>query len=153
MAQAAKSPQFFENDFMKFMNPAAYAGQFRLPGVNGNALAETQKKNFEALSAANRVAIEGAQAVARRQAEILQSTMEGMSKAIRQISDAGSVEDRMVKQVELAKQGFETSLANLRELAEMTTKSNSEAFEVLNKRIAESLDEFKAALHQVQSKK
>lgn len=153
MAQTAKSNPFFDSDFVKFMNPATYAGQFRVPGMDGNVLAETQKKNFEAISAANRVAIEGAQAVARRQAEILQSSMEDASKAIRQLSDAGSVEDRMVKQVELAKEGFETGLAHLRELAEMTTKSNSEAFEVLNKRLAESLDEIKSALKQVQTKK
>ena len=56
--------------------------QYKLPGVDVDAIVASQKKNLEALTSANRVAIEGLQAVAKRQAEILQETMNEASKAV-----------------------------------------------------------------------
>ena len=46
--------------------------QYKLPGLDMEALAATQKKNIEALTTANRTAVEGLQALARRQTEVLQ---------------------------------------------------------------------------------
>ena len=64
--------------------------QYKLPGVDVDAIVASQKKNLEALTSANRVAIEGLQAVAKRQAEILQETMNEASKAVDSLSKAGS---------------------------------------------------------------
>ena len=47
------------------------------------------------------------------------------------------------KQAELVRKGFEQALANARELAEMVSKSNTEAFAIINKRVTESLQELK----------
>jgi phasin family protein len=44
---------------------------------------------------------------------------------------------------ELATQAFGRALANMRELAEMATKSQSQAYEVLNKRFQENLEEMR----------
>ena len=43
----------------------------------------------------------------------------------------------------IAKQVFEKSLANARELTELVTKANAEAFDVITKRVSESLDELR----------
>jgi hypothetical protein len=48
------------------------------------------------------------------------------------------------KQAELARKAFEQALANARELAEMVSKSNTEAFAIINKRVTESLQELKS---------
>jgi hypothetical protein len=56
--------------------------QYKLPGVDMDSVIASQKKNLEALASANRVAFEGLQAVAKRQAEILQETMNEASKAV-----------------------------------------------------------------------
>ena len=48
------------------------------------------------------------------------------------------------KQTELARKAFEQALANMRELAEMVSKSNTEAFAIINKRVTESLQELKS---------
>jgi phasin family protein len=48
------------------------------------------------------------------------------------------------KQAELARKGFEQALANMRELAEMVSKSNTETFAIINKRVTESLQELKS---------
>jgi phasin family protein len=52
-----------------------------------------------------------------------------------------SPEDRIAKQAELSKQALEKGIANARELTEMVTKANTEAFNVINKRVTESFDE------------
>jgi phasin family protein len=107
--------------------------QFRLPGVDFTALVDRERKNIEALAEANRIAFEGWQSLVRRQAEILQETMKKV------VADAGQ-EDAMKKRADLAKEGFEKALSNMRELAEMATKSQKEAFEVVRKRIEENVE-------------
>ena len=52
----------------------------------------------------------------------------------------------MAKQAEILKKAFETALANVKELAEMGAKSNTEAMETINKRVTESLDEVRDAV-------
>ena len=117
--------------------------QYKMPGVDVDAIVASQKKNLEALTSANRVAIEGLQAVAKRQAEILQETMNEASKAVDSLSKAGSPPEAAAKQAEVAKGAFERALSNMRELAEMVTKANQEAASTINARISSSLDEVK----------
>ena len=122
--KGAETPAF---DFTKLMS------QFRLPGVDFAALVDRERKNIEALAEANRIAFEGWQSLVRRQAEILQETMKKV------VADAGQ-EDAMKKRADLAKEGFEKALGNMRELAEMAAKSQKEAFEVVRKRIEENVE-------------
>src|SRR5260370_41969111 len=49
-------------------------------------------------------------------------------------------EDAIKKRADLAKEGFEKALANMRELAEMATKYQKEAFDVVRKRIEENVE-------------
>ena len=120
---AGETPFF---DFTKLMS------QFRLPGVDFAALVDRERKNIQALAEANRIAFEGWQRLVRRQAEILQETMKKV------VADAGQVD--AMKRTDLAKEGFEKALANMRELAEMASKSQREAFEVVRKRIEENVE-------------
>ena len=114
-------------DFTKLMS------QFRLPGVDFAALVDRERKNIDALTKANRIAFEGWQRLVSRQAEMLQETMKKV------IADAGQ-QDAKKKRADLAKEGFEKALANMRELAEITTQSQKEAFDVVRKRIEENVE-------------
>jgi phasin family protein len=49
----------------------------------------------------------------------------------------------MAKQAEYAKLAFEKGVANARELTELVTKANTEAFNVIQKRVAESFEEMR----------
>lgn len=117
--------------------------QYKLPNVDLDSVVASQKKNVEALTSANRVAFEGLQAVARRQAEILQETMNEASKAVDALAKAGSPPEIAAKQAELTKSAFERALSNMRELAELVAKSNQDATNTVNARISASLDEIK----------
>ncbi len=121
---AGETPVF---DFTKLMS------QFRLPGVDFAALVDRERRNIEALAKANRIAFEGWQRLVRRQAEILQEMMKEV------VANAGQ-QDAIKKRADLAKEGFEKALANMRELAEMATKSQKEAFDVVRKRIEENVE-------------
>lgn len=118
----------------------AFAG-FTFPGLDVDSLVATQRKNIEAFTQANQLAVEGAQAVARRQVEIARQAVDEASTLLREWTQPGAPEERLAKNAELAKQAFEKGLANARELTELVTKANTEAFNVINKRVAEGFEE------------
>ena len=125
---------------------AKAASQYQVPGVDMGAVVESQRKNLEAVTQANRVALEGMQAVTKRQAEILQETMAETSSAVQELAGAAaSPQDAAAKQADLVKSAFEKALGNMKELAELVAKSNAEATEAINARISENLDEIKKA--------
>lgn len=130
-------PTFLDLDVGK-----AFAG-FTLPGFDVEALMATQRKNIEALTQANQLAVEGVQAVARRQAEIARQAIDEASALLREFTQPAAPEDRLAKHAELTKQAFEKGVANARELSELVAKANTEAFNVLNRRVTEGLDEIR----------
>jgi phasin family protein len=117
-------------------------GEFKAPGVDMQSVMTSQRKNIEALTQANKLALEGMQAVFKRQAEILKQSIEESAAATRELA-SGTAQDKMAKQTEIAKQAFEKALSNARELSEIVAKANGEAVELLNKRFAAMLDEFR----------
>jgi phasin family protein len=98
------------------------------------------------VNAANQLAVEGVQAVLRRQAEIMRQMVEESSTVMREMMATGAPEQKIAQQTDLVKAAFEKALANLREMTEMVAKSNSEAADVLTKRIGESLTELKSSV-------
>ncbi len=102
-----------------------------------------QRRNMEVLSQANRVALEGAQAVARRHMEIMQQTMSEMTEGMRQMASPESPQARAAKQAEMLKTAYERAVAHMRELADLIQRSNGEALGLLNQRFAEAMDEVK----------
>ena len=115
----------------------------KVPSIDVKSLVDSQKKNIEAVTNANRAVVEGLQAVAKRQPEILQETMNEASKAIDILSKAGSPQEVAATQADLAKDAFERALANMRELADMVAAANQNAADTINARISASLDEIK----------
>jgi phasin family protein len=108
------------------------------------AVLSAHKRNLEALSEANRVALEGAQAVARRHMEIMQSTMSGLTETLKGMSVTEPPATRAAKQAELLKQAYENAVSNTRELGDLIQKSNAEAMGKLNHRFSEAMTEMKS---------
>lgn len=141
---------FDMNKVMTAFDPGKFADEFakmaeryQVPGFDVEALGESHRRNIEALTAANRTATEGARALAKRQAAILQETMDVAKDAFGQLGKSGSPQDVASKQVAIAKQVFETAVANAQELGELVAKSNAETADVITGRIAEGFDEIK----------
>lgn len=129
---------FTDFDFTKVM------ADMSLPEVDVESLVASQRKNFEAFTQANRVFVEGFQAIARRQAEIVRSAMEDGNTAVSAMMEAKSPTAAAAKQAELTKTLYGKALANVRELTDIATDSSDKVMDVLNKRVEEGLDEVKS---------
>jgi phasin family protein len=108
------------------------------------AFVSASRRNMETLTAANKVALEGAQAVARRHMEIMQQNMAELTEAVRSLSSVEAPQAKASKQAEMLKQAYERSVLNMKELGDLIQHSNAEAVKLLNSRFAEAMDEVKA---------
>ncbi len=122
--------------------------EMRFPSVipDSGALMAAHRRNMEALSSANRMALEGAQAVARRHMEIMQQTMSELSEHVREIASTDTPQSKAAKQAELVKKSYERAVSNIRELSDLIQRSNGEALGLLNDRFREAMDEVKQLL-------
>jgi phasin family protein len=107
------------------------------------SLMAAHRRNLETLSAANRVALEGAQAVARRNMEIMQQTMSELTDGMRSFLPGENPQARAARQAEMLKSSYERAVANMHEIGDLIQQSNGEALNLLNKRFAEAVDEVK----------
>jgi phasin family protein len=136
MADARTNP--FDFDVTKIF------ADFRFRPFDVEAAWAAQRRNIEALSQANQLAVESVQAVAKRQFELTRETFEGFSTLLRDMATPASTEDRIAKNTEYMKQMMEKGVAHGREIATIAAKAGTEAAEVLHKRASESLDEMRA---------
>ena len=130
----------FQTDITKIL------ADFKIPGVDFEPMIAAQRKNIEALTEANNLVVAGIQAVIKRQAEILQASMEEARTVASDIMVPGAPEAKLAKQAEVVQTAFQAALGNMKELADIVTKSNTEAGNVISKRVTEGLDEIKAAV-------
>jgi len=116
----------------------------KLPAVpDMEAFVTASRRNMETLTAANKVALEGAQAVARRHMEIVQQSMSELAEAVRAMSSVETPQAKAAKQAELLKQAYERAVGNMKEVADLIQHSHEEAVKLLNARFVEALDEVK----------
>lgn len=135
--QAATSgwPNFDVGDMLK---------QLQIPGVDVGKLIENQRDNIQALQEANQTALQGWQSLMTRQTEQLREAFETWQAAVSDTLKAPPAEMAQ-KQFEHGQKAFEKALSNMRELAEMAIKSQTEAGEVIRKR-------FEAGLREIQNR-
>ena len=117
-------------------------GDMKFPGLpDTQALMQAHQRNLEAIAAANRIALEGAQAVAKRHMEIMQQTMAELTDTLTSLSGAAAPQDKAAKQAELLKSAYEKAVANSRELGDLIQRANGEAVSTLNARVSAAIDE------------
>ena len=116
--------------------------QMQVPGMpNAEALMRAHQRNLDALSAANRIALEGAQAVAQRNMEIMQQTMAELTSTLQALASNPTPQDTAAKQTALLKAAYERAVANSREVGDLIQRANGEAMGALNTRMAEAIEE------------
>ncbi len=122
--------------------------EMRFPTMipDSSALLAAHRRNMEVLSNANRLALEGAQAVARRHMEIMQQTMTELSEHMRELAAPETPQAKAARQAELVKKSYERAVANIRDLSDLIQRSNGEALSVLSERFKEAMDEVKGLL-------
>jgi phasin family protein len=137
---------FFDFDASKMFafDASKMFADFPFKPFDVEAMWAAGRKNVEVWSQANRVAVEGAQALAKRQVEMVRQSFDDFSALVRDMGQPVSAEERITKNTEFAKRAIEKSLNHTREMATMAARTGSEATDLLHKRATEGLDEFRA---------
>jgi len=154
---ATQTP-FSDFDVTKLFNPTKLFQDIKFNGLNGfsgfdlEAVMAGQRRNIEAFTAASQAALEGLQTLAKRHAEMVRQSVDESNKAMKEMFAAGSPEEKAARQAELTKAAYERAVANTRELTQLVARSQNEAIDVLNKRVAEGLDEVKGFIAKTNGK-
>ena len=123
-----------------------YFSAFQIPGFNIDEFVATQRKNFDAVSAAGQLAFEGYQTAVKRQIEMATELAGSGTNGVQDLFAVGAPQEKLAKQADVVKASFDKGLANVREIWEIIGKSNSQAADVLTKRFGEGISELQAAV-------
>ena len=147
-----KEPSSFA-DLTKRLDPAALADNFKellgklnLPNLDTKALIETQRKNVQALTDANRAILESTQSLFQRQAEMLQQVLEEAPEAVKSLGSSKSPQEAAEKQIKMIEDSVSKALANFSEIFEMVRKSQDDTRQQVTSRFNESLEELRVSI-------
>lgn len=107
------------------------------------ALMEAQRKNMQALTEANQCMMNGWQAMAKRQAEMVSQFVQDNSGLAGQTISPAAPQEAMTKQAELLKATCTQAMENAREIAEIARKCTADTADVLNRRMMAGMGEIK----------
>lgn len=126
-----------------FGDVTAMMAKFEMPGIDMAAIVEARRKDIQALVDANTASFASMQALAGKQTEMLSQAMQGMQDAAKSLVSGGGPADAG-QQSEVVRKGFEKTLANMKELAEMAQNAQSEAMAKITQRASSQMQELKA---------
>jgi phasin family protein len=126
-----------------FVDLQTMMAQFQIPGVDLAAIVEARRKDIDALVAANQSALEAAQAVSRKQMEMLTQAMNDIQRAAR-AGTAGPAGFDAAAQSEAARKAIERAIADMKELAEMAQHAQKDTLAHLTARANEHLEEIRS---------
>ena len=126
-------------------NPAAdwfkMFSDFKTPMFDFNNLANQGRRNVETMVTVGQLFTETAQVIGRRQAEAAREHVEHFIKASKDMLSGNAPELSASKQADYAKTSMENAVSNMREMAELASKASTEAFQVMNRRMTENMEE------------
>jgi phasin family protein len=120
----AKAPLSSFNSFAQLFPVPGFT---KLPGFDVTTVLDIQRRNVEALTAANQTIVQGLQTVVRRQGEIARQSAKQFQDLLSVKPSSTSVEETLVKQIDVAKTSYEKTVADARELGDLVAKVGSEA--------------------------
>lgn len=141
---ASNSP--FEIDFSKFAEMSKMAGNFKLPFFDTEAFMGTCRRNMEAMASVNQAAIETAQIIARRQADLMRQSFEETTSLMNAIMSCPTPEEKVMRQAEASKAAIEKYVSTAREFADTVGKYHSKALDTVGTRMTESVEELRGII-------
>lgn len=130
-------------DFNPFGDLTKMFEQLKVPGIDVTAIVDERRKDVEALIAANKAAYEGMQALASKQTEIFQQAVQGIQDAAKGMASGADTGDAHARQAELARKAYEKTLTDMKDLAEIARKSQTDAMASITQRATQNMLEIK----------
>ncbi len=139
MQQKNSAENFFSDMQQTFKEmlgnlPSSYPFDFK-------AVMEAQRKNMQALTEANKCAMQGWQEMAKRQAEMVSQFVQDNSGIARETLAEETAEAKLAKLPGIIQSNYERSIQNSQELVELCRKCVTDAAEIINQRAAASMSE------------
>lgn len=103
------------------------------------SLVEMNRQNMEAASQASQCMTQGCSRLAARQMEQFKNSMEAYAENARKLSSAKSVDELMKMQSSMIQSAMESTMNNVREVAQMTQEMTAEASQVLEAQLQKSM--------------
>jgi phasin family protein len=129
------------DEFVKLMT------QMKLPVMpDMGAFMAAHSRNMEALAASLRIAVEGAEAIAKRQIEMMQQTLTDLTDCMRSLSTTNGQQTNGAGPVECGKRAYEHAVSNALELAEVVQRSNRNVLDHLHRRAIAAMAEMGSLL-------
>jgi phasin family protein len=128
-----------------------FGSDLGLPKVDVDQLIDAHRKNLDALDRSVKVAAEGAKSLADKQREILESALTEAAAMARDFKPTGDPQQIVAKQTEFAKKAFESAVQNTRDVAELATKTTSDATAIIRDRLRDSLSDLGVGLRRADS--
>jgi hypothetical protein len=106
---------------------------------DADRLTAAQQRNLDAFASASQIVVDGVKAMAQRQSEMVRASVD-------QFTNPGErpLEFQPADQIATAKSMYEVAVNNMRELAEIAMKAQSEAVDVLTKCAMANIDDLKS---------
>jgi phasin family protein len=115
--------------------------QFKVPGVDMDAIVESRRKDMDALIATNQATLDSMQLLGKKQAEILTQALQSVKDNAQTVVKSGA---DPAKQAELARKAYEKAVAQMTELSDMARKAQADAMAGITARAQQSVQELKA---------
>jgi phasin family protein len=119
-----------------------FGGDLQVPQFDLDGMIEAHRKNIEALTSSTTAMVEGAQAMAQKQREIVEASLREASALAQQIKSHG--EQSVARQTEFAKNVFDIAVQGAQDAAQLTRMSTGDAVRILQDRMRESLEEIRS---------
>lgn len=145
-------------DYSKVMtvsNPSEMMEQIRKvfgevlsqPNLDLDDVLEGQRKNIEALTEANKLIFANTQDIMGHQTKLFRDTIEQITASMEEAAKVkSSPKEVAAKQARLLQLGLEKGFTAMQEIAETIVKGNAQSLDIANRRIADSMSEFKRLL-------
>jgi len=123
-----------------------FGSDLGLPKLNVDELLQAQRKNLEALSQSAKVAAQGAQSVAQKQREVLEAGLHEATTLARGYKPLGKVQENFALQTDFARKVFDIAVKGAQDSASTARQSTTEAVKIIQDRMKESFEEFRASV-------
>jgi hypothetical protein len=111
------------------------------PLFDTDRLTAAQQRNIDAFASASQIVVDGVKAIAQRQSEMMQASVDQFVTAGQATSP---LEFQPGDQIAKAKSLYETAVIHAKELAEIAMKAQGEAVDVLTKCAMANIDDLKS---------
>ena len=115
-----------------------------IPMLDSDKMIAAQQRNLDAFTSASQIVVDSVKAIAQRQSEMLQSSVDQWMAAGQGVMTGKPAEFKPADQIATAKSSYEAAVNNAKELAEIAMKAQSEAVDVLTKCMMANIDDLKS---------